>query len=181
MIKRVFSPKRRQTGFTLIEVLVYIVVLIIVVTAISSFLFWAVRINTKAKVVRETIDNARRAMEIIAYEIKESESIYEPTTVFDTNPGQLSLITKKYLPTGETETYLDFFITNDRLSLKKEALNPFYLTSDKVKVENLVFRKAMTGQIPSVQIELTVSYKNPDNKPEYQAEVILNSVASLRK
>ena len=74
------EKRRFLTGFTLTEVLVYVAVLSIIISAVSGFLIWTVRSNTKAKVMRETQDNARRAMEIMTYEIKEAKSVYTPTT-----------------------------------------------------------------------------------------------------
>ncbi|HUW71940.1 MAG TPA: type II secretion system protein [Candidatus Humimicrobiaceae bacterium] len=174
------QPKTKKTGagFTLIETLVYIGILAIIVTVIFSFLVWSVRSSTKAKVMRETSDNARRAMEIMTYEIREARTVYTPTTT----STQLSLETLYYLPTGEDITYIDFYIcaTGTQLCLKKEFQNPIALTSDNVEVSNLVFSRVVTGQIPSVQIELKIDYKNLSGRPEYQASVDLKSAVSLR-
>ena len=174
------SKFKMTRGFTLVEVLVYISILVIVVVVISAFLIWAIKTNAKAQVMRETLDNSRRAMEIMVYEIKEAENIYNPTTAFDSHPGQLSLITKKHLPTGESLTYIDFYVFDDRLCLKKESQDPICLTSDRVEVKNLVFSQIITNQIPSVQIDLQVDYKDTTGRAEYQASVNLRSVASLR-
>ena len=169
-----------QKSFTLIEILVYIAVLSIVIVTIVSFVLWSVRSNTKAKVMREVLDNARRAMEIMTYEIKEAESIYSPTSIFDSQPGQLSLETSKYLPEGERTSYIDFYLCNNRLCFKKESQDSIVLTTDNVEVSNLVFTKIITGDTPSIQIDLKIDYENPANRPEYQASVNLRSTASLR-
>ena len=167
-------------SFTLIEILVYLGVLAIIISTVSSFFLWAIRSNTKTKVMRETLDNARRAMEIITYEIKEAKSIYTPTTT----STQLSLETTHYLPQGENKTYIDFYLcgtASTTLCFKKESQNPVALTSDRVEVKNLSFTQiATTSTSPSLQINLEISYKNPSNLPEYQASVNLSSVASLR-
>ena len=167
-------------SFTLIEILVYLGVLAIIISTVSSFFLWAIRSNTKTKVMRETLDNARRAMEIITYEIKEAKSIYIPTTT----STQLSLETTHYLPQGENKTYIDFYLcgtASTTLCFKKESQNPVALTSDRVEVKNLSFTQiATTSTSPSLQINLEISYKNPSNLPEYQASVNLSSAASLR-
>lgn len=175
-----YSKSEKDKSFTLIEILVYIGVLGIVIMAVSSFLIWSIHSNTKAKVMRETLDNAQRAMEIMTYEIKEAKSIYTPTGTFDLNPGQLSLETSHYLPEGEKTTYIDFYLCGTQLCLKKESQNPIALTSDSVEVNNLIFTQVITRQIPSVQIKLKVAYKNPANLPEYQSLVNLESTATLR-
>lgn len=156
-------------SFTLVEILVYIGVLVIILVAISSFLIWAIHSNTKTKVMRETLDNARRAMEIMNYEIREAKSIYTPTTT----STQLSLETIHYLPEGEKTSFIDFYLCGTQLCLKKESPNPITLTSDRVEVSNLVFSQIVTSGIPSIQINLQIDYKN-------QASITLTSTASLR-
>lgn len=170
-----------RKGFTLIETLVYVAILAIVISAVFSYFFWTVNSNIKTKAMRETLDNARRAMEIITHEIKESESIYIPTSVFGSHPSQISLETKKYLPEGEVITYIDFFLCEDKICFKKESQNAIALTSNRVKVSKLEFNQVATDLLyPSIQIELKVDYNTLADKPEYQASVELFSTASLR-
>jgi len=165
-----------KKSFTLTEMLVYVAVLAIIVLAVSSFFLWTTRSNTKTRAMREALDNSRRAMEIMSSEIKEAKSIYAPTTT----STQLSLETTKYLPAGEETTYIDFYLCGTQLCLKKESQNPIALTSDRVEVNNLIFSQIITGGNPSVQIDLGINFKNPQNRPEYQASVNLKSTASLR-
>lgn len=160
----------------MIEVLVYIGILSIILGVVFSFLIWSVHSSTKINVMRETSDNARRAMEIMVYEIREAITVYTPTST----STQLSLQTLHYLPVGEDTTYIDFYICGTQLCLKKESQKPIALTSDKVEVTNLVLTPIVTEEIPSVQIELKIDYKNPSNRPEYQASANLKSTASLR-
>ncbi|KPJ73659.1 hypothetical protein AMJ48_00410 [Parcubacteria bacterium DG_74_1] len=165
-----------KKGFTLIETLVYVGVLSVVVGIVFSFLIWSVHSSTKINVMRETSDNARRAMEIMFYEIRGAMAIYTPTST----STQLSLQTLHYLPGGEDTTYIDFYICGTQLCLKKESQNPIALTSEKVEVNNLVFSQIIVEEVPSVQIELKIDYKNPSNRPEYQASANLKSTISLR-
>ena len=172
---------KNGAGFTLMEILIYVGVLAIVILTISSFFLWITRSNAKAKAMRETLENAKRAMEIMTSEIREAESIYTPTSVFSTSSGQISLETKKYLPEGEETSYIDFYLCENRLCLKKEGENPIALTSDSVEIKNLEFNLiTTTSTLPSIQINLKVDYKNPQNRPELIASVILNSTVSLR-
>jgi type II secretory pathway pseudopilin PulG len=158
-------------GFTLIEILVYIVILGILMIAISSFLIWSNRSNIKAKVMRETLEDASRAMDIMVREIKEAKSVYTPTT----NSSQLSLETINYLPANEQVTYIDFFLCGSSLCFKKESQDLVSITKD-----NVAFTRIVSGNSTSVQIVLGMNYKNPSNRPEYQATVNLTSAASLR-
>src|SRR3989344_4652146 len=105
----------------------------------------------------------------MTHEIREAESIYIPTSIFGSHPGQLSLETSKYLPTDEKNTYIDFYLSDGKLCLKKEAQNPICLTSERVEVKNLIFRQVLADQIPSIEVDLGVDYKNPGGRPEYGA------------
>jgi type II secretory pathway pseudopilin PulG len=166
----------RKNSFTLIEMLVYIAVLGILMVVLSSFLIWVNDSNVKAKVMRETLEDASRTMEFMVREIKDASSIYTPTT----NSSQLSLETTKYLPTGERVTYIDFFLCGTQVCFKKEGQAPVALTKDKIEVNSLTFTEVTSGDIPSVQIVLGAKYKNPQNRLEYQSIVTLTSTASLR-
>lgn len=158
-----------KKAFTLVEILVYIAVLAVVFLIVGSFVFWLVNSESKAKANRELLINAKRAIDTISYQIREAESIYDPTTT----ANQLSLEIKKYLPEGEETSFIDFFLCGTQLCLKKESQEPLALTSDNVEISNLIFTKVVSGGAPSVKIDLTVEYKN-------QTSISLTSTASLR-
>jgi len=162
-----------KTGFTLIEIIIYVSVLVIVISSVVSFIFWATNSNAKTKSTAEVSDNFRRAMEIMSSEIRESEGVYTPTTA----ANQLSLETKRNLPSGETSSFVDFFLCSTRICLKKEGQNPEALTSDRVEVYNLYFSAVATT---TVQIGLGIRYKNPNNRPEYDASMAATTTVSIR-
>ncbi len=148
-----------KRGFTLVEVLIYVAVLALVVGAVLSFLLFAADSQLALVSQRSITLEGSRAMEFVAKEIREARSIYTPTSVLDAHPGQLSLETKKAMSAGEQETFVDFFLCQEQLCMKREAQTPIALTSLGVKVENLVFRQVVSGSIPSLRVELTLSSK----------------------
>lgn len=167
--------KKRKFGFTLFEVLIYIAVLIILLLSIFSILIWVLRFTTKAKATREVLDNLKRATEVMSYEIREAKSIYWPTTT----SSQISLESNHYLPEDENSTFLDFYLCQKRLCLKKESQPPIILTSDNVEIKRLEFFQISTTT-PSIQFTLEMSYKNPNNRPELNISVVATSTVSLR-
>ena len=164
------KPNTPQKSFTLIEILVYIGVLSLIIITLASFFLWLGRSTTKARVMREVLDNSRRAMETITYEIRKAKSISPSSTV-----------THLYL---ENTTNSEFYLcgtASTTLCLKEGTDAPIYLTSDKVEVTELTFTQIATvTTTPSVQIELKIDYKNPGNITEYQASISITSTASLR-
>lgn len=171
--------RKSSKGFTLIEMLVYIVIFVIIISVIASLFLWLVRSYNKNQAMRETLDNASRIMETMTREIKAASSIYNPTST-STHPGQLSLETTRHLPTGETTSYIDFYLCGTSFCFKKESQAQTVLTSDKVEVSNLVFTEINAETAPTIQIDLTVDYLNPSGRPEYQASTTLTSTIGLR-
>lgn len=148
-----------RKGFTLVEILVYVAVLAIVVGAVFSFLLWAAQSQIEASSKRRATLEGSKVLELIAKEVREATSVYISTSVFGSNPGQLSLKTQKSVPTGEQETFVDFFVCETRLCMKKESQNPLALTSLDIAVDNLVFSRVVSGVTSSLQVKLTLSSK----------------------
>ena len=175
-----FLFTKNGRGFTLIETLIYIAVLVIIISTVSSLFLWTVHSGGKTKAMREVLDNAERAMKIMTCEIKKARSVYGPTTT----STQLSLETGDYLSEGEAASYIDLYLCGpggDVLCFKKESQNPIPLTSNNVEVLNLQFNRiAATSTFPSIQINLKIGYKTLAEKPECQASFNTTSTASLR-
>ena len=170
----------RKQGFTLIEILVYIVVLVVILIAVISFINWSIRINAKAKISVETLNSAKRIMEIMNYEIRSSKSIYNPTSVFGLNPSQLSLETTNHLPSGEEVTFIDFYLCGEQLCLKTESQDPVALNTSSIKIDNLIFEEIISNDKSSIRIDLTASYNGQSELSEYQSTVNLKSTISPR-
>jgi len=171
------KKQKKGMGFTLIELLIYVSVLTLIILAAGSLFLSASKLSRKAKAARETIDNTRRAIEVMTHELREAKNIYTPTSVLSSSNGQLSLETIKYCPEGEITTYIDFYICEQRLCLKKESQNPIALTSDKVEIETLEFYQVATS---SIQISLKINYKTLSTRPEDHFSINTTSTVSLR-
>lgn len=164
-------------GFTIVEVIAYVAVLGIIGTSFSAVLAWSMKTYAKSQIMQETAWNAQRAMDIMVQEIREAERVYVPTTL----DSQLSLATVKYASPGHEESFIDFFVCQEKLCLKKESQDPIALTSDAVRVTGLSFTRVQQAPTAgSVRITIRVEYKNPNNRPELISSVELSSAASIR-
>lgn len=170
-----------QRGFTLVEMVIYVALLGIVMSAAVLFVFNLMNTYTRYRVEREVATNVRLAMDYVIRETKTANRIYTPTSRFDSHPGQLSLESSASLPVDETSTFLDFYVDNGKLYMKRESQSPFPITSDRVAVNNLVFRyTSPTSTAQIVQVDLTVDFRAPSNKSQYQYSASLTSSASIR-
>lgn len=158
------------------ETLVYVALISIALLLIGTFVFWFNFSNSKTKAQRESLQNAQTAMDAMLFEIKGAKSIYTPTS----NENQLSLETSKYLPDGETSSFIDFFTCGTRICMKKESQAPIFLTSETVRVLQLKFTRARINSSPSVKIELSLEHANAPGDDASSSTVNLTSTASLR-
>lgn len=174
MVDNRFSKiiKIGKRGFTFIEILISLAIFSLILLTVVSFLLSMNNSNSRIKASGEALENAKKALEEMAYEIRSAESIYTPTTT----ASQLSLETTRYLPSGESVSFIDFFLCGSAICLKKESQDPVAITPSSVQVSNLAFSQISTGSNPSVQINLTVNYLSGENS----SSVSLTSSASLR-
>lgn len=172
---------KNKKGFTLIEMLIYVSIMSMMILVIGAFIPKVVVSNLYLQAKGQALDNARIALNTIEYEVKNASDIYAPTSVFGESPGQLSLESLKNLPADETNTFIDFYVDDERLFMKKEGRDPLLLTAEKVKVSNLEFTNLNIGtSYPAVRVSLTVFYSSSSATVQDQSSVTLTSTISMR-
>lgn len=170
----------RKKGFTLIELVLYIGIVVIVLGMLIGSFFFILKMKTKAEIADVVLANAQFAMEAMLFEIKHAQSIYTPISTFDVHPGELSLATTENLPPDEAITYVEFF-SNKQLYKKREGQLPELLVGESVKVANLVFTHLYPGtSYPAIRVSLTVAYDTPIEELAEETAVTLVGTASLR-
>lgn len=170
----------KKNGFTLVELIIYVAIFAVIVSVFVVLVLDMIKYQAKITMDKNVLAQSQRAMEMITLEIRHAEEVYLATSVFDTHLGQLSLKTRRYLPTGETSTYVDFYLGSDgQLYLKKEGLADQSLTSTKVKIKNLVFTLLPADNKEFVRIQLTATSDDIIRGSFYQATTTLISTAQL--
>ena len=84
-----------SSGFTLIELIIYSALLVIISGAIIGFFVQLVDVVDTSRRGRESIDNAKRVLDLINQEVRHADSVYTPTSVAGASPGQLGLETTR--------------------------------------------------------------------------------------
>ncbi len=158
--------RQPSKGFTLIEALLYVVLLGLLLGSLGTFLVWVLNVRVKVSAMEEVISNAERAKDSITQEARQAVSLYTPTT----SSSQLSLETRENLPDGETNTFVDFFLCSEQLCKKTEGQDPIAVTSSSVRVSEFqITRMASVSPEESMQVHLVVMRPNPGNRPETAA------------
>lgn len=174
-------PRLHHAGLSFIEILVYVGLLAMTGVVLTRFATQVIERNSHVQLTAQVLDNARGAMAALTQEIRHSSGVYTPTSSFDTHPGQLSLASRHNLPADENETYVDFYLDDERLYVKREGEPAALFTSENVRVSNLTFVYLnQTSDAPAVQVNLTVVPSGASQEAQAQAAVTLSSTASLR-
>lgn len=139
----------QQKGFSMIEAVIYSALLAVVVSTAIYFMTNIFDAYKKVFAQREVMSNVQFALDLITEETRFAKNIYTPTSTFANDNGQLSIETNQNLPTGETATFIDFYLDNGRIYMKRESQTEIPLTSNQVKVGKMRF-----------------AYLNPANAPE---------------
>ena len=98
----------RARGFTIIEMLIYVGIAGVVMTAITSLLMDNLKAYDKSVAQQNVFQNVNGVLRAITDEIRYAKSVYTPTSVFDNDAGQLSVETLLNVPTGENGRMLIF-------------------------------------------------------------------------
>lgn len=157
-------------GYTLIEMLLYTALVGIVSVIIIQVVMIISKTNFKITALTEANYNASDILERIAYEARNSEYVYLPASNFRNynfnaaKGDQLSLATTQNILAGENIGYVDFYVENNAVFLKKEGASPVALNSPNISVDaiNFYYYKNSSGdrQRESITIDLTVKTKN---------------------
>ena len=179
IINKLAQPKSSQ-GFSLVEALVYVAILGMVISITVSFFSDLMQTYSKTSAKSDVTSNISSALKIISDEIKYASGIYTPTTVLNSNPGQLSLETTFNAPTGHSSTYIDYYLDNGVIYEKREGSSATPLTSNRVFITTLKFERFISNGKDAVKVMIDGKINTASTNPEYQANISLTSTVSLR-
>ena len=148
--------RETRNGVTLVELVVYVAILGMIIFAMGAFTGEFVRLYTANRAYRDLATNGQAALDTLAFQLFHGEQVYDATSLFDNAQGQLSIRTKGNPPYDESVTYMDYWLSNDRVWEKAEGVSARALTNDRVRVTSLFFRKFLSGPAEGVEVEATL-------------------------
>ena len=163
--------KPNQSGFTLIEMLIYIGIAGIILATISALLAASFTTRVKNTVIQEVELQGAQVTLQITQAIRRSEAVTSPT------PGnQLTALT---LDVGsDPEIYSDFGSVVHRTSGNPASALPVH--SSSITVSGLNFRNVSRPDTPdSIEFEFTLTYVNTTGKNEYDYSKTFYGSASI--
>ncbi len=161
----------KQRGFSLMEVLIYIVLVGGVVTSFVIFFLAMQVVQSKNLAVYETVYNLRLPMDLIAYNVRSS--------VLVVTPAKSSSSTELVFEDREGVN-IRFYKENNRIKYNR-GTSTMFLTSDNIEITDLIFENNSAGnQRSNVSINIVGRTKDAYSG-EYYFSKQYNSAISVRR
>lgn len=169
----------KSQGFTLTELLIYVALLAVVLTFTIQFTLGIIDASIRSNAKEEVARGASAILQFFHSSVRSAQAVYDPTSNFVGNPGQLSLVTSDILPPNEKTSYTDMYVDGGRFCAKRELAGVVCVSSARVEVTSLIFRKiTQAGGAESVQARFTVRFSTQSSK--YYATQTFQTSARLR-
>lgn len=166
-----------KKGVSLIEIIVYVALLGGISVFIANSLIHITNAYHRARAEREVISNARLLLEAINKSVSQAQAVYAPTSRFDDDAGQLSLVTVIGADPEHETAYLDYYVDNGRLYRRAEGENETPLSASTVRISKFrLERIVQSTNREAVRVTLEAQYA----LPKFAASIILNSTTALR-
>lgn len=164
-------------GITVVDMIVYIALLGLLSISIVNFMIQTLNIYERARAEREVLSNARLLMETVLQTVAESQEVYAPTSRFNDNAGQLSLVSSATTTPEHASVFIDFWVDNGRFFVRREGAGEQALSAATVRVSR--FRLERIYQAlgrEAVRVTLQVDFANT----KFPTHTVLVSTAVLR-
>ncbi len=173
----ILKKKTNARGLTLLEIIVYVAIFGIIAVIIANFLIQVVTAYAISRSEQEVLSNGRLLLETVSKSISEAEAIYTPTSVFNSDTGQLSLITKTDAQPEHQTAYADYWIDTGVFRMRKEGGADQSISSASVRIARFRLERISQGLgRDAVRITLEVDYAHP----RYPASITLTHTVALR-
>lgn len=165
--------RHSQTGYTLIELLLYVVIVGSLLTSVTYFFGTITSARVKNQSIAEVNDQGVAAMDYITRTIRNASSVSAPAAGAGGNSLTLVVPTSVLSPTI-------FSLNGTVLQVKEGVAAAIPLTSGSVQITDLSFTNLTRPGTPGiVQVSLTISRNNPSNRNEYDYQKTFEGSAEV--
>lgn len=146
------QPVKNDFGFTIMETLVYVAILSVLSSALIVITTSMLRTFSNLETYEDIAHSSTAALERITREIRKAESVELDGSMLTTHPGVLILHTTD---TGGMPTTVTISLSGGKIMFQEGLLAPAPLSSSRVTISNLVFRRVDGVNTEAVRVELT--------------------------
>jgi type II secretory pathway pseudopilin PulG len=170
------AVKAAARGFTLLEMLLYLGFMSIVLVAATVLLAeFSVTARVRTAAWQEVERNAHFALNRVAVEVREASSLNPGDSVFDTNPGRLSLGLSDM-----TRNPTVFYVDDGTLYVQQGSDTALALTSSKIDVKEFTIQDVSSSAIHrNYRLHLKIGYRS-DMPEAASAEMTVETTAQIK-
>lgn len=147
------SFHKKQSGFTLVEMIIYIAFFALLSTLAVEATLVVMKSFYTLRLTQSVNQSATVALERLSREIRNAYDIDVTQSTFGTNPGRLMLNTKD---ASGANTTMEFYVAGGQLGLREGGVDKGALVTKSVILTNLVFRSIATPNSKAIKIEATL-------------------------
>ena len=165
-----------QAGSSLVEIILYFVLLAIFLFAAMIFAIQILNANLISSNIQELQSNVDFMSQKMTYSIQTADSVDETASLFDASPGTLSLnvSTPSLSPT-------QFYLDSGNIYFKEGAAAAIRLNSDQIIADSLTFQRVTYPKTPDqIIIDAEFSMANADIS-NLRKTYSFHAAVSLRK
>ena len=152
--------KTKQAGFSLVETLIYLTLMVFFFAVIVNNLIVITRTHRGLAVLREMEQSAITGLDRLTREIRAAAIILSAQSTLGSHPGVLTLSVRDD-STGNYDT-VRFSLDDGALVLTKNSVVQGDLTSTKISVTNLIFTEISAASSTAVKIEMQLQATSSD-------------------
>lgn len=163
-----------KKGFTLVEALLYITMVLIIVGSSSVVFITILESRVKNQTIIEVEHQGAQVLEVISQVIRNAENINSPSMGISSSILSLDVTDSSKDPTI-------FDLSSGVVRIKEGANSEIALTNDRVIVSNLLFQNLSRTATPgNIRVSFTITHYNPGARNEYDFTKTFFTSASLR-
>ncbi len=143
----------QKRGFSLVEMLVYIAILVLMLFVIINILSVILTSQRSLKTSKAIENSGIFSLERMVREIRHAESINTLQSSFGVSPGVLVL---NGTDTNGNVRIIKFFVSGGRLTIEENGSPAGALTQTGTNITNLIFSHIITDNSEAIRIRLTI-------------------------
>lgn len=161
----------KQKGYTLLELVFYIAFLALLSVLVVEVFMTMTKSFVEIRSMRDLTQSASVSMERMIREIRDADTVQVADSVFNTNPGSLSL---QSVENGVTRT-VKFMVSGTDLEMYEDGVLVGVLNGETVSINSLIFRSVSTPVSEGIKIELILqeSRSNISRTEEFYGAAML--------
>ncbi len=164
-----------HSGFTLVELLLYVSITAIILLATSGFLFMLLEARIKNQTIAEVEQQGLQVMQLITQTARNAEAVTSPAVGTSASSLTLDVVTVVSDPTV-------FDLASGVIRITEGAGSAVALTNSRVTASALTFQNLSRPSTPgTVRISFTLTHVNPTGRNEYNFSKTFYASATLRQ